>query len=366
MRLAWRELIRRPGRFVTAGGALTLIVVLLLVLGGILDALIASSTGVLRAQSAPLIAFSRESRDSLNRSRISAEQLDAIAGTTGVATATGFGVALLPAYVPGSAEPADVALFGYEAANLRVPSPPAAGQALADRSLEHDGVAVGQRLELGSARTPVEVVGWVEGTDYNLQGGLWVEPATWREAVAANIPDAAVPDGGFQVVLVDPDDGVAPATVVAGVEGSVEGVTVLTIDEAIAAIPGVAQQQSVFGAIIGVTFIVAGIVVALFFALLTIERLGLLGVLKAIGASSRTLAAGLTLQAVLIAAGAVLLGVLLTLLLAGAIPDAVPIQVGAGRVAFTAVGIIATATIGSALSFRRIIRIDPATAVGSA
>ena len=183
---------------------------------------------------------------------------------------------------------------------------------------------MGQRLELGSARTPVEVIGWVEGTGYNLQGGLWVEPATWREAVAANIPDAAVPEGGFPVALVNPDDGVAPATVVADVEGSVEGVTVLTIDEAIAAIPGVAQQQSVFGAIIGVTFIVAGIVVALFFALLTIERLGLLGVLKAIGASSRTLAAGLTLQAVLIAAGAVLLGVLLTLLLAGAIPDAVP------------------------------------------
>jgi len=34
MKLAWKELIRRPSRFLTAGGALTLIVILLLLLGG--------------------------------------------------------------------------------------------------------------------------------------------------------------------------------------------------------------------------------------------------------------------------------------------------------------------------------------------
>ena len=57
MRLAWRELIRRPTRFLTVGVALTLIVLLLLVLGGILDALVQSSTGLLKAQSAPLIVY---------------------------------------------------------------------------------------------------------------------------------------------------------------------------------------------------------------------------------------------------------------------------------------------------------------------
>ena len=39
MKTAWKELIRKPGRFLTAGGALTLIVVLILLLGGLLDGL---------------------------------------------------------------------------------------------------------------------------------------------------------------------------------------------------------------------------------------------------------------------------------------------------------------------------------------
>jgi hemin transport system permease protein len=366
VKLAWRELVRRPSRFLTAGVALTLLVMLLLVLGGILDALVRSSTGVLRAQTAPLIVYSSDSKGSLDRSRVSAVQHEAIIGVPGVHEATGLGVAFLAGHIEGRSDPADVAVFGYEAPNIEVPSPPAPGRAYADRSLRDTGLQLGQTIELGTARTPVEVIGWVQGTNYNLQGGVWVEPTTWREALNANIPDAAVAPGTFQAVLVVPEDGAQIADVAAAIDGQVPGVTALTIDEAIAGIPGVNEQQGVFTSIIGTTFAVAGIVVALFFALLTIERVGLLGVLKAIGASSRTLAAGLTLQAVLIAAGALVVGSVLALALAQVVPDAVPLELSMSRFVFTAVGLVVTALVGSAISFRRIIRIDPASAVGGA
>jgi hemin transport system permease protein len=48
------------------------------------------------------------------------------------------------------------------------------------------------------------------------------------------------------------------------------------------------------------------------------------------------------------------------------IPDAVPLELSTGRFVFTAVGLVVSALIGSAISFRRIIRIDPASAVGGA
>jgi hemin transport system permease protein len=366
MKLAWRELIRRPRRFVVAGAALTLIALLLLVLGGILDALIGSSTGLLEAQSAPLIVYSSDSKGSIDRSRVDASQMEAIAAVPGVRVASGLGVAFLAGHVPGRAALADVAVFGYEASNREVPAPPSSGRGYADASLKDDGVSLGQTIELGTARTPVRVIGWVQGTDYNQQGGLWVDPSTWREALNDNIPDAAVAPGTFQAVLVTPEGGTQVAMLANAIDVAVPGVSALTIPEAIDGIPGVAQQQSVFTSIIGVTFAVAGIVVALFFALLTIERIGLLGVLKAIGASSRTLAAGLSLQALLITSGALALGSVLALVLARVIPAAVPLSLSPGRFVFTAVGLIAAALIGSAISFRRIVRIDPASAVGGA
>ena len=366
MKLAWRELIRRPSRFLTAGVALTLLVLLLLVLGGILDALINSSTGLLRAQTAPLIVYSADSEGSIDRSRITAEEHDEIAAVPGVHEATGIGVALLAGHIEGGSDPADVAVFGYEAPNTQVPAPPPPGQGYADRSLQDAGLELGQTIELGTARTPVEVIGWVSGTDYNLQSGLWVEPGTWHTALNTNIPDAAVAPGTFEAILVTPEEGMSVERVADDIDAAVPSVTALTIDEAIAGVPGVSEQDGVFTSIIGTTFAVAGIVVALFFALLTIERVGLLGMLKAVGASSRTLAAGLTLQAVLIALGALVTGSVLALGLAHVIPDAVPLELSTGRFLFTAVGIVVASLIGSAVSFRRIIRIDPASAVGGA
>ena len=154
MKLAWRELVRRPSRFVTAGAALTLIVLLLLVLGGILDALVQSSTGLLKAQSAPLIVYSADSKGSIDRSRVSGADKAAIASVPGVHEATGLGLALVAGHIPGRSTPADVAVFGYEAPNLRVPAPPGPGEGYADRSLQDDGVSIGQTIELGSGADP--------------------------------------------------------------------------------------------------------------------------------------------------------------------------------------------------------------------
>ena len=60
-----RELRRRPGRFVAATAILGALAVLLMFLGGLLDGLLASSTGAYRAQQADLIVYSTDARDSL-------------------------------------------------------------------------------------------------------------------------------------------------------------------------------------------------------------------------------------------------------------------------------------------------------------
>ena len=70
MKLALRELRRRPGRFAVAAVILTLIALLLMFLGGLLDGLIGSQTGAYRAQDADLVVYSDTARESLVRSRI--------------------------------------------------------------------------------------------------------------------------------------------------------------------------------------------------------------------------------------------------------------------------------------------------------
>ncbi|HET7235499.1 MAG TPA: ABC transporter permease [Actinomycetota bacterium] len=362
MRLGWRELVRRPGRFVVAGGALTLIVVLLLLLGGLLDGLYKGSTGAFRSQSADVIVYAEESRNSLVRSRVEPGTLERIGEVEGVDEVSGLGVVLIGGLPQDGARSVDLAVFGYESPNLRVPAPPAPGLGYADRTLETDGVEVGDTIVVGPARVPVEIVGWVEDTRLLFQAGLWVEPGTWHRILETSRPDAALPEGTFQAALVGTD--ADPASVAAAIEREVPGTSALTIAEAIATLPGVAAQQETFVQIITVTFVVAGLVVALFFALLVLERLGLYGVLKAVGASSRQVAAGLVTQAVLVALGAFVVGGAVAVGLSFVIPEEVPVDLQVRRAVVTAVGLVATALLGSAISFRKIIRIDPASAVG--
>lgn len=369
MRIALRELRRRPGRFLIAAGMLTLLVFLLLFLGGLLDGLYNGSTGALRAQQGDLIVLSDASRDSIIRSRVDPEQRARVEAIDGVARARGLGVALVGATIPGEEDAASAAVFGYEGGVDGVPPPPPPGEAWVDTRLEDDGVRTGETIRLGrrarGASVPVKVRGMVSGTSYLLQGGVWVEPSVWREVLARNRPDQELPPGTFQALVLTLDDGTTTDAVKRAVrEVSDDQLRALTIDEAVSAIPGVESQNSTFQGIIWMTLLVTVVVVALFFALLTLERIALYGVLKAIGASSRMLVAGLFTQAAVTAVLAFVFGGVLALALAQVVPDGVPLELLPSRAVFTLVGVLGAALVGSAISLRRIVRVDPATAVG--
>ena len=363
MRLALRELVRKPGRFVTATAILTLIAILLMFLGGLLDGLLRASTGAVRSQTADAIVYSDTSQSSFRRSRIEPDVRAAIEELAGVDTVGALGVVQLGARVPGNGprDLADAALWGYELPFDGVPSPPDDGEVYADEVLRADGVELGDELLLGPARSPVRVIGWTSDTSYNGQGGLWANVATWRSILAQNRPDAVLADGVVQALVVS-----GPGDVVDEIDGLDGGVYALSIDDAIEAIPGVTEQRTTFNQILGVTVVIALVVIGLFFALLTVERTALYGVLKAIGARSGTIFVGLVTQAVVVTAVATAIAAGLVAVLDAVIPPgSIPLTISPGRIAISVVLLLIAAVIGCAFSLRRILRIDPASALGS-
>lgn len=365
MKLAWKELLRQPSRFLSATAILALIAVLLMFLGGLLDGLLRLSTGALRAQDAEAIVYSDSSQASFLRSRVEADVRQSIELIDGVEEVGGLGVSLLGARVPGNGprELASVALWGYELSTDSLPEPPSDGEAYADEILAADGVELGDELLVGPARTPIRVVGWVEDTAYNGQGGLWANLSTWQLVLSQNRPGARLAEGTVQALAVRSS---LDAQELIDEISAIDGVYALSVDDAINEIPGVTEQSSTFNQILGVTVFIALVVIALFFALITVERTGLYGVLKAIGARSRTIFAGLVLQAVVVTAVAALFaGVVVTVLDLLIGPGSIPLFVSAGRIVSSIVLLLVAAVIGCAFSLRRVLRIDPASALGS-
>ena len=363
MKLSLRELRRRPGRF--AGATLTVAVLsfLVLFLGGLLDGLYLGSTGAIRAQEADVFVYSDTSRDSFLRSRVDGDLRAAVESVEGVDAVGGLGIALVGAKVPGESELADASVIGYELPPVGVPEPPAAGEAWADSRLKGFGVEDGDTLLLGPAEVPITVIGFVDDTNYLLQGALWVEPGTWREVQNASRPDAAIADGSFQVLVVQGDgDAAELARVIDEATGATSS---LTKAEAELSLPGTKEQRSTFLFIIGATLVVVVAVVALFFALITLERVPLYGVIKAIGGSTRQLFSGVVVQAIVVTLIGFTAGAVLAALLDAVAPPALPLDITGSRTVTALAWLIVCAVVGSLMSLRRVVRIDPATAIGT-
>ncbi len=370
MRLALRELRRRPGRFVAATAILTLVGLLVMFLGGLLDGLINGSIAAIRAQDGDALVYSSTAEATFQRSRIDGDVRAEVEAVDGVAETGGLGVVQLGARLPGNAprDLASTALFGYEIPPIGVPEPPGPGEVYADTVLKADGVEEGMEILLGPARTPVTVVGFVSDTSFSGQGTLWADATTWRDVLAANRPDQQLGDDVFQALVVRADDGVDVAELTKRIdEATGEATETLTISAAVDAVPGVAQQRTVFNQIIGVTIAIAVTVVGLFFALLTVERIPLYGVLKAVGARSSALFGGLLTQAVVVTSIAVVIAGGLSLALDALIPPgSVPVDVSPRRIITSAVLLLVASVVGCAFSLRRVLRIDPASAIGAA
>lgn len=368
MRLALRELRRRPGRFGVAAAILTLIAILLMFLGGLLDGLTAGNTGAIRAQQAELVVYSSASRGSLVRSRIDPEQRRRVERVEGVSSAGRLGSVQLGGRIEGRG-PRDlvaVVIFGYERGSTVLPGPPdQPGAAWADDTLKAEGVEAGDVIRVGPARSPITVIGFVHDTRYAGQGTLWTSLETWRSVQKENRPDARVAPGTSQALVVRATDAGAP-----GLAGRIDRATgeetsSLTEREAIDALPGVAAQETVFNQIIGLTVLISIIVVALFFALITVERIGLYGVLKALGARSGTLFAGVLLQAVFVTLAASAVGAVAALALAAVIPEgSIPFTATGARLAGSTLLLLIAAMIGCGFSLRRVLKVDPAQAIG--
>lgn len=380
MSIALKELRRQPRRFSAVTMAMTLLIVLLVVLGGFLDGLELSQTGAYRAHEGNVLVFDDDAELQLQRSRVATADAEALAALPAIDAVGSLDATFTVAGIGAGSEEGDpvledpvledVALFGYELATVGLPEPPAAGEAIVDQQLQRvAGVQVGDVLEIGPTAEPVTVSAIIDDLTTGAPT-VWVGVDEWRRLVALGNPAAVPPDGTAQILVVAPAG--SPEDAVAAIVGSPlgdastagPGLDPVTATGAVDALDVVQQQSSTFEGIISVTFIIVLLVVALFFALITLERVGLYAVFKALGARTGELLLGLSAQAVAISLVAIVIGFTLSALFISLLPPELPLRVEPARLGQIAVGTVITALLGSLFTARRILRIDPAEAIG--
>lgn len=366
--LAVKEILRGKGRFASIIASLSLIVFLVLTLGALADGLFYGATGAVRSSTADAYAFSQQAEGSLIRSSITADQVAQLAAAPGVAAASGVGVLLSSGTVDGQLT--DVSVFGVgdggvglpaEVSEGRLPGPGETGVAAIDSALAKDlGAGIGDTVTVGPVT--LNIVGIAPDVSYQGQPTVWTSVTDWREMRNAVRPEfTGITDDVSAVALQLADDATT-----AQVAAAVPGIGVLTAAETGLAIPGVEQQASTLNAIIYTALAVAALVVALFFALVVLEKRELFAALKALGTPTRRLGAGVVVQALIATGVGIIIGAVASRGLGMLLPEGVPALFRPETLATITVFTLVAGVLGALFSLRRIAKIDPATAIGGA
>ena len=370
MFLALREMRRGLIRFGLLAVAIALLMFLILFQLALQNGLITAFIGAIRNQSAPVLVYSVDGQRTLQASVITPELETAIGAVDGVGATARIAQGTFTVRVNGGEEtdatssapttPRSVARSSWP----KVAKPPHQGEAVGSQP----DLAVGDQVTIvtSGAAAPVSlsVVGVARDVELSVTPTLFTDLATYEACVRAVNPDAGtvLPNA----ILVRPSAGVTAEEVAADINASVPDAEALTRADAAQRTPGVAQVRQSFQVIFLLYGLVVPLVTGLFFLIVTLQKAGVLTLLRAVGARAGTLAWTLVIQVVLVTVLGLALGVALYTPVSQAQVGGLSLRFDMSAVVVWSGLFLVLALLSALVSLRRVLRIDPIEATTGA
>jgi putative ABC transport system permease protein len=380
--LAFKEIWRNKGRFFLVSLVIALITTLVLFIDGLAVGLGAGNIEYLQKLNADLVLFQKNVDLSISASQIGWSKLNDIRRVEGVKDVGLIGFSSTSIVFGDDRDPLDISLIGVEAGKPGEP-PAYVGRGLKssrvkeviiDRNVAlRTGLQAGDKLTIKSIQGTdekfyaLQVVGISDGRQYFIRPSIFVPYLTWdeiRPGPAVNDNDRS--DLVFNVAAVqlnDPDNLEAMAK---RIDSQVSDMQSVDRQTAYKATPGYSAQQSTLGTIRIFTLLIGLLVIGGFFQIQTLQKVAQIGMLKAIGASTNTIAVAFVLQIIYVTLLGVAIGSVGTLALSLGFPVTVPIVFTAPSVAVAVISLMVIGPMGGLVSLVYLLRIEPLTALGLA
>jgi putative ABC transport system permease protein len=210
----------------------------------------------------------------------------------------------------------------------------------------------------------LQVVGISEGAQYSFLPGTFLPLITWErvrpQAVVGQNPEQLT----FNIAAVKVSDPANWQAMIPVLEAFVPNIEVSDPVTTYQASPGYSAQQGTIQTQQTFTLLIAMLVIGGFFQIQTLQKIGQIGMLKAIGSSNTLIAITLIAQVTLITAIGIGIGGLASWLFSLVLPVGIPI-VFQGQAVVTAVAILMLiGPIGGLVSIFTLLKVEPLTALG--
>ncbi|GAB3799863.1 ABC transporter permease [Humibacter antri] len=357
MFVAWRDLRFARGRFVLIGSVVALITLLVGFLAGLTGGLAAQNVSAVLELPGNRIVLQHPSsgQASFSESSIGATAVEKWRSAPGVSDVLPVGIAQGKAKVHGTT--AAVAFFGL----------PNGGKAstvtdLAPRNADEVGLSAGAAKDLGNAQV---------GDRVSILGDTYTVASVGGDAWYSHTPVVALtPDAWSQLSKSMGGDGEATALAVTGdPDWNAVANSTHTVAQppllSLAALDTFKSEIGSLGLMIAMLFGISALVVGAFFTVWTMQRSGDVAVLKALGATTKSLVRDALGQALVVLVIGIGVGMLVVVALGTLAGGALPFLLNPLTTLAPAVAMAVLGLVGAAVALRNVTKSDPLTALGS-
>jgi putative ABC transport system permease protein len=360
MFLGLKELRYNKSRYALIVGILILLVFMVLFLSGLANGLARATSGAIEDSKAEYYVLSEDADDIISRSTLQEKQLQgALAMTEDDVTA--INLQRMSIQLAGDETKRDITYMAVEPGSFMMPKM-IEGNTLAstdvgytivlDDSFMDEGVAIGDSVFDSTTEIEMKVVGFAKDILYGHTSMGIISTGTYTKIRTLITPSYEKAYHAFAIKGVDMEN------------IRLEGVEVLSKASVISSIPGYAQEQTTINMILWVLVIVSAAILGVFFYVITIQKLQQFGVLKALGAEMKMLSGMIIFQVLLLAGGSMIVGNILTFVMAGMLPNSMPFSLNISSAIMISIAFVVISVFCSLISLIKVAKVDPLITIG--
>lgn len=220
-------------------------------------------------------------------------------------------------------------------------------EVILDQRFQADDVKVNDTILDKNGKTKLTVVGFTKGAMYGHTGIGYISQKSYEALMTVDNPKFV----WRPQVFASSDESAK--------ELNLDKIEVIDKESLIEKIPGYAAEQGTLSMITWVLVMASAMILAVFFYIISLDKRQQFGVLKALGMGMGALSAQQLFQVFILALVGVVLGDLLTIGLASALPVKMPFYLNITDMAILSAVFVAVTLVVSLLSVVRIAKIDP-------
>ncbi|MBC1605601.1 ABC transporter permease [Listeria rocourtiae] len=361
MFLGLRELFYSKLRYFLVTGIMILIVLLSLFLSGLANGLAYDNASSVANNDVPYYVLAKDAQGKVERSLFPESDLAGIKDVKNVKDAAVLGQSMQTLKRADDGKKFSMAVFAITPGSFLEPKVTSGSQmsvtkpdgVILDSSLEGD-LKIGDVLEDDILNKQMTVIGFAKDQKYSHAPIVYMNMAIWQ-AINPSLYHQKIPQTSTIAVLADnPDKSISIDN---------KELTTITHKDFLGQIPGYSAEQMTLNMMIFFLIVIGGFILTAFFYIMTLQKTGQFGILKALGTKISYLVASVVSQVLLISVVSIGISIAATAGLSMIMPDAMPFRLTGLTMALYSGLFFAVAVIGSLLSLIKIAKVDALDAI---